>query len=101
MLTFPTLEHELEAVSEDSPLIVIAEENPRMRQCIGEVMQQEGYRYIEVDSYCRCLETCLQVQPNLVLLGHLGSDSLTCCLENHNAKPISRLFMMSVSEKSV
>jgi two-component system KDP operon response regulator KdpE len=50
------------------PLVLIVEDDPRMRSLLRSVIRAHGYRYIEADSLTKGVQATISARPDLVLL---------------------------------
>lgn len=68
-------------LSEDSPLILVVDDDPLIRQILRRVMEQEGYQVVEAVNGKQALEAYKQLNPQLVLLDAMMPvmDGFTCC----------------------
>jgi diguanylate cyclase (GGDEF)-like protein len=81
--------------SEDSPLILVADDDRVTRACLRQAMEQEGYRVVEANDGESCLATFSALQPDVVLLDAVMPvmDGFTCCtnlqqMDGGNRTPI-------------
>ncbi|OLP17095.1 hypothetical protein BST81_17210 [Leptolyngbya sp. 'hensonii'] len=68
---------------EETPLILIADDDETIRVLLRRVMEQEGYRVAEASDGTTCLESFARLQPNIILLDARmpGIDGFSCCLQ--------------------
>lgn len=69
------------SISNDPPLILVADDDKTIRMLLREVMEQEGYRVVVSSNGKQCLETFTTVKPDLILLDAVMPvmDGFTCC----------------------
>lgn len=65
----------------DSPLILVVDDDRFMRIHLRRAMEQEGYQVIEASDGEEALATCTRLHPDIVLLDALMPvmDGFTCC----------------------
>jgi diguanylate cyclase (GGDEF)-like protein len=70
----------------DSPLILVADDDRVTRACLRQAMEQEGYRVVEAHDGESCLATFSQLHPDVVLLDAVMPvmDGFTCCMNLKN-----------------
>ncbi len=66
---------------DQTPLIMIVDDDRSMRLLLNMAMEEEGYRVAEAQNGEQCLAEYAQYQPNLILLDAMmpGMDGFTCC----------------------
>jgi diguanylate cyclase (GGDEF)-like protein len=69
------------SVSNQPPLILLADDDKLIRVLLREFLEKEGYRVMEVTNGKECLETFLTVKPDLVMLDGIMPvmDGFACC----------------------
>jgi diguanylate cyclase (GGDEF)-like protein len=70
-------------ISNNPPLIIVADDDRTMRLLLREFMEKEGYRVVEVNNGKQCLEAYISNKPDLVLVDAImpEMDGFTCCKE--------------------
>jgi diguanylate cyclase (GGDEF)-like protein len=68
-------------ISNQPPLILVADDDKTIRLLLREFMEKEGYRVVEVGNGKQCLDTFKEVKPDLILLDAImpEMDGFTCC----------------------
>ncbi len=68
-------------VQQDSPLILIVDDDKFTRIQIRQMMQKEGYRVEELNNGEQCLAAYAHMQPDIILLDAMMPvmDGFTCC----------------------
>jgi diguanylate cyclase (GGDEF)-like protein len=68
-------------ISNQPPLILVADDDKTIRLLLREFMEKEGYRVVEVANGKECLDTFKEVKPDLILLDAImpEMDGFTCC----------------------
>lgn len=63
------------------PIILVADDDTTIRTMLRKVMEQEGYRVVEVTDGQQCLDAYEAVKPDIVLLDAVMPvmDGFTCC----------------------
>lgn len=66
---------------EQTPLIMIVDDDRSMRLLLNMAMEEEGYRVAEAKNGEQCLAEYAHYQPNLILLDAImpDIDGFTCC----------------------
>lgn len=66
---------------EQTPLILIVDDDRTMRSLLNLAMEEEGYRVIEAENGEQCLSEYTHFQPDLILLDAVmpDIDGFTCC----------------------
>ena len=69
------------SIHQDSPLILIADDDRSTRILLRAILQKEGYRVLEVSNGKECIEAYKQHKPDMVLLDAIMPiiDGFTCC----------------------
>ncbi len=69
------------SVSNQPPLILLADDDKLIRVLLCEFLEKEGYRVMEVTNGKECLEAFLTVKPDLVMLDGIMPvmDGFACC----------------------
>lgn len=69
------------SISNKPPLILLADDDKVIRVFLGEFLEKEGYRVMEVTNGKECLEAFLTVKPDLVMLDAIMPvmDGFACC----------------------
>ncbi|MDJ0736433.1 MAG: PleD family two-component system response regulator [Nostocaceae cyanobacterium] len=69
--------------SSKPPLILIADDDPNIKNLLRRIMEQEGYRVTMVSDGQQCLDAFRAEKPDLVLLDAIMPvmDGFTCCQE--------------------
>ncbi|MCV3215934.1 PleD family two-component system response regulator [Plectonema radiosum NIES-515] len=69
------------SVSNQPPLILLADDDKIIRVMLREFMEKEGYRVMDVTNGKECLEAFLTVKPDLVILDGIMPvmDGFACC----------------------
>ncbi len=69
------------SISNKPPLILLADDDKLIRVFLGEFLEKEGYRVMEVTNGKECLEAFLSVKPDLVMLDAIMPvmDGFACC----------------------
>jgi len=67
------------------PLILLVDDEKTLRLVLSRAMQREGYRIAQATDGEQCLESCQQLQPDMVLLDAMmpQMDGFTCCAKLH------------------
>lgn len=67
--------------SKQPPLILVADDDKTIRSLLRRVMEQEGYRVVEVTDGKQCIEAYMNLKPDIVLLDAILPimDGFTCC----------------------
>ena len=68
---------------QDTPLILIVDDEETQQLFMRRVMEKEGYRVMEASNGKECLEACQQNLPDIVLLDAMMPimDGFTCCAQ--------------------
>jgi len=68
---------------QNPPLVLIVDDEKTVRLVLRRAMQKEGYRIAEAADGEQCLDLCLQIKPDLVLLDAMMPqiDGFTCCAQ--------------------
>jgi diguanylate cyclase (GGDEF)-like protein len=71
------------SVSNQPPMILVADDDKTIRMFLREFMEREGYRVVEVTNGKQCLDAYKNVKPDLILLDAMMPvmDGFTCCKE--------------------
>ncbi|MFH7025770.1 MAG: diguanylate cyclase domain-containing protein [Heteroscytonema crispum UTEX LB 1556] len=71
------------SISNEPPLILVADDDKTIRLFLREFMEQEGYRVVEVTDGKQCLDAYKNIKPDLILLDAMMPvmDGFTCCKE--------------------
>jgi diguanylate cyclase (GGDEF)-like protein len=71
------------SLSQQPPVILIADDDKSIRLILRKIMEHEGYRVIEVCDGKQCLDAYETVKPDIVLLDAVMPvmDGFTCCQE--------------------
>ena len=69
-----------------SPLILIVDDDHSVRSLLSLAMEEEGYRVVEAKDGEQCLLEYKRVEPNMILLDAVmpGMDGFTCCQRLRN-----------------
>jgi diguanylate cyclase (GGDEF)-like protein len=69
------------SISNQPPLILLADDDKLVRVLLHEFLEKEGYRVMEVTNGKECLEAFLTVKPDLVMLDGIMPvmDGFVCC----------------------
>ncbi len=69
------------SISNNQPLILVADDDKTMRLLLREFMEQEGYQVVEVNNGKQCLEAYADKKPDLILIDAImpEMDGFTCC----------------------
>jgi diguanylate cyclase (GGDEF)-like protein len=69
------------SVPKQPPLILVADDDKTIRLLLRGVMEQDGYRVVEVTDGKQCLEAYMNIKPDIVLLDAIlpVMDGFTCC----------------------
>lgn len=68
---------------QDSPLVLVVEDDRVTRLQIRQMMQREGYRVEEMPNGEQCLDAFTRLQPDIILLDAMMPvmDGFTCCAQ--------------------
>ena len=68
-------------INQDSPLVLIADDDRSNRILLRVILQKEGYRVLEASNGKECIEAYKQQKPDIVILDALMPiiDGFTCC----------------------
>ncbi|MDJ0796072.1 MAG: SpoIIE family protein phosphatase [Calothrix sp. MO_167.B12] len=89
----------------NSPLILIADDDKSTRIVLKLILQQDGYQILEVENGEQCLSTYKQYQPDMVLLDAMMPvmDGFTCCEKLQNISsdlfPVPVLMITGLDDK--
>ncbi|WP_427162753.1 diguanylate cyclase domain-containing protein [Aliinostoc sp. HNIBRCY26] len=69
------------SLTKQPPVILVADDDTTIRTMLRKVMEQEGYRVIEVTDGKQCIDAYEAVKPDIVLLDAVMPimDGFTCC----------------------
>ncbi|NJM69213.1 MAG: PleD family two-component system response regulator [Scytonema sp. RU_4_4] len=69
------------SITNETPVILVVDDDKSMRTLLREAMEKEGYRVVEVSNGKQCLDVYASVKPDLVLLDAVMPimDGFTCC----------------------
>ncbi|MBW4612428.1 MAG: diguanylate cyclase [Desmonostoc vinosum HA7617-LM4] len=67
----------------NSPLVLVVDDERALRQLLNRAMKQEGYQVIEACNGLHCLDICQDKLPDIVLLDAMmpGLNGFSCCTQ--------------------
>lgn len=85
--------------TQESPLVLVADDDKVTRTCLRQAMEQEGYRVIEATDGESCLATFTQTAPDIVLLDAVMPimDGFTCCHRLKDIDPEQRTPILMIT----
>ncbi|WP_066379824.1 MULTISPECIES: PleD family two-component system response regulator [unclassified Anabaena] len=71
------------SIPKKPPVVLVADDDNTIRKMLRTIMEQEGYRVVEVTNGKQCLDAYKIVKPDIVLLDAVmpEMDGFTCCQE--------------------
>lgn len=75
-------------VQENSPLILVVDDDKSMRMLLRLALEQEGYQVLEAQEGAACIAAYQQQKPDAILLDAVmpGMDGFACCTELRSFK---------------
>ncbi|AFY44766.1 PleD family two-component system response regulator [Nostoc sp. PCC 7107] len=69
------------SLTQKSPVILVADDDPVIRVILRRIMENEGYQVVEVSNGKQCLDAYETVKPDIILLDAVMPvmDGFTCC----------------------
>ncbi|BBD57500.1 response regulator receiver modulated diguanylate cyclase [Nostoc sp. HK-01] len=69
------------SLTQKSPVILVADDDPVIRVTLRRIMENEGYQVVEVSNGKQCLDAYETVKPDIILLDAIMPvmDGFTCC----------------------
>ena len=67
----------------NSPVIMIVDDEKSMRYLLRQALEAEGYQIIEANNGKQCLEKCSFQRPDLILIDAMMPeiDGFSCCVK--------------------